>query len=214
MYRRTESSNFLWPVPGFYRVTSPFGPRMVDGEERHHNGMDIGRNIHPPQPIDGAGIVAAASGTVAAAHYSATGGHTVHIDHGGGIETRYKHNSENFVHRGDEVYRGQLIGRVGSTGRSTGPHLHFEVLYGGLHQDPELYLFNPVDYRAFVEMAAKSGTKRPMPRIPEPEPPIYPVPEAHGHEAEPPGTNGILRVLAHKVRRIGAMLFASWRAGG
>lgn len=124
---------FIWPVPGFGRVTSGFRTAERPG----HFGIDIGRELDPPRAIDGACIVAAAAGTVAAAHAGHPSmGCAVELDHGGGYATRYMHCSAVLVRPGQEVGRGEAIARVGSTGRSTAPHLHFEVLYRGAHLDP------------------------------------------------------------------------------
>jgi murein DD-endopeptidase MepM/ murein hydrolase activator NlpD len=84
----------------------------------------------------GTPVVAAEAGRVSAANYSATAGNLVHIEHAGGFQTRYFHLSRSVVGVGANVARGQLIGYVGSTGRSTGPHLHWEVRRGGVALDP------------------------------------------------------------------------------
>ena len=145
-------ANFTWPVPGFYRVTSPFGMRAVEGKTRMHNGVDIGRNLAPAQAIDGAEIVAAESGEVAAvATNSPTMGNMVTIDHGNGFRTRYMHNRTNFAAPGQLVRRGEAIALVGSTGNSTAPHLHFEIIYRGRHLDP-LKFFGRCLNGAFVPL--------------------------------------------------------------
>ena len=124
---------YIWPVPGFPRVTS--GYRTA--ERPAHNGIDIGRNLSPPAPIESAVIVAAADGHVLTAQWHhASWGHWVEIAHGDGIRTRYAHCMELLVKPGQDVRQGQAIALVGSTGRSTGPHLHFEVLYNGRQVDP------------------------------------------------------------------------------
>jgi len=124
---------FIWPVPGFGRVTSKFRT----AERPNHQGIDIGRSLSPPAPIDGAEVVAAAGGTVSAvARLHPTMGNMIEIDHGGGLSTRYMHNRENMVAKGQAVCRGDVIARVGSTGSSTAPHLHFEVRQGGEAVDP------------------------------------------------------------------------------
>ena len=126
-------ADFTWPVPGFGRVTSKFRT----AERPNHQGIDIGRNLSPAAPIDGAEVVAAAGGTVSAvAAMHPTMGNMVEIDHGGGLRTRYMHNSANLVAKGQAVRRGEAIARVGSTGSSTAPHLHFEVRAGGAAVDP------------------------------------------------------------------------------
>jgi len=113
---------FIWPVPGSYRITSKFGPRVcpVEGIDGMHNGIDIGA----PR---GAPIVAAGGGTVIEAGWKGTAGRAVIIRHAGGYETRYYHMNSIAVSRGQEVKSGEYIGNVGSTGRSTGNHLHFEI---------------------------------------------------------------------------------------
>ena len=128
---------FIWPVPNFGRVTSKYRT----AERPIHNGIDIGRNIDPPQPIDGAPAVAIASGTVAAAgtgHESM--GTWLTIDHGGGWQTRYMHNAKNIAAAGQTVERGETVALVGNTGRSTAPHLHFELIKDGSHVNPLDYL--------------------------------------------------------------------------
>ena len=125
--------SFVWPVPGFGRVTSLF--RSAD--RPNHQGIDIGRNLCPPAPIDGAYVVAAADGRVSAValdHLSM--GNMVAIDHGDGFITRYMHNRVVLVAVGQVVRQGDVIALVGSTGYSTGPHLHFEVLANGGFVDP------------------------------------------------------------------------------
>ena len=126
-----------WPVPGFYRITSNFGPRF--GGRDFHTGIDIsGSGIH------GATVVAANTGTVRFTNWSHTPGRGygifVILDHGGGVTTLYAHLSNITVSVGDVVTIGDPIGSVGSTGWSTGPHLHFEVRHGGTAVDPRPYI--------------------------------------------------------------------------
>lgn len=116
-----------WPAQG--PVTSPFGQRWG----RMHTGIDIGAGM-------GASITAAAAGTVIVAGWVEGYGNTVVIDHGGGISTLYGHQSSIHVSVGQAVSAGQEIGLVGSTGHSTGPHLHFEVRVNGTPVDPLGYL--------------------------------------------------------------------------
>ena len=123
------SGEFDWPVPGYYHVSSPFGPRWG----RMHKGIDIaGGGIH------GKSIVAAASGRVIhTVTYNNSGyGYYMIIDHGNGYSTLYGHCSAINVSTGQTVSRGQAIGRVGNTGRSTGPHLHFEIRVNGVAKNP------------------------------------------------------------------------------
>jgi murein DD-endopeptidase MepM/ murein hydrolase activator NlpD len=120
-----------WPVSG--PITSPFGMRLdpVSGlATRMHTGIDIGAPM-------GATIEAAAEGRVIIAGWDDGGyGNMVVVDHGGGVSTLYGHCSQVFVAPGQDVQRGQAIAAVGSTGHSTGPHLHFEVRIGGKPVDP------------------------------------------------------------------------------
>mgnify|MGYP000886981204 CR=1 FL=1 len=115
-----------WPLSG--KITSHYGARRGS-----HTGMDIDGKTGDP-------IRAAAAGTVTSAGRSGNYGLIVTIDHGNGLKTRYAHCSSILVKVGEEVSRGQVIARVGSTGRSTGAHLHFEVLSGGSYQNPLRYL--------------------------------------------------------------------------
>ena len=122
-----SASGFIWPASG--PVTSPFGWRWG----RMHEGIDIGAPY-------GAPIVAAAAGTVIYCGWMSGYGNLVAIDHGGGISTAYGHQSSIAVACGQHVDQGQTIGYVGSTGHSTGPHLHFEVRVNGSPVDPLGYL--------------------------------------------------------------------------
>jgi murein DD-endopeptidase MepM/ murein hydrolase activator NlpD len=128
-----------WPVPGFYRISSEYGYRF--GGSDFHTGMDIaGTN----GSIYGATVVAANTGTVKYVNWSYTPGRGYGIylilDHGGGISTLYAHLSNITVSLGDVVGKGDPIGNVGSTGWSTGPHLHFEVRVNGSHTNPKPYV--------------------------------------------------------------------------
>ncbi|MDR5659364.1 peptidoglycan DD-metalloendopeptidase family protein [Serpentinicella sp. ANB-PHB4] len=139
--RRLQSSGdyvggvMQWPAPGHTRVTSPFGNRIhpILRIPRLHTGVDIATPT-------GANIVAAAQGTVVSSHFMGGYGNTVIIDHGGGIMTLYAHNSRLLVSPGQQVSRGQSIALAGSTGDSTGPHLHFEVRENGRFVDPLPYI--------------------------------------------------------------------------
>lgn len=124
-----STRTFSWPLPVSGRVSSPFGPRW--------GGFHYGVDIAVPGGTD---ILASADGVVVAAEYKGTYGFTVRLDHGGGYETLYAHASRLMVSRGRTVRSGQLIALVGSTGRSTGPHLHFEVRVNGTPRDPLPYL--------------------------------------------------------------------------
>lgn len=125
-----------WPAPGYSLITSPFSTGRVHpvlGVTRAHTGIDIGAPMS-------AAIVAANKGTVIVAGWQDGYGNTVIIDHGGNIATLYGHTSKILVSAGQEVEAGQLIAKVGSTGLSTGPHLHFEVRVNGSPVDPLGYV--------------------------------------------------------------------------
>jgi murein DD-endopeptidase MepM/ murein hydrolase activator NlpD len=125
--RPPTTSELLWPVNGV--LTSLFGPRWG----RMHNGIDIGAPT-------GTSIKAADAGYVFFAGWMGGYGNVVLIDHGGGLTTLYAHQSQIQTSVGQNVSRGQVIGRVGSTGQSTGPHLHFEVRANGTPVNPLAYL--------------------------------------------------------------------------
>ncbi len=163
--RAVSSSGFVWPASG--RVSSGFGRDYVNlgdvseaewnrllaagwkgragdnverlyrpgstGSSRFHQGLDIAAK-------EGTEVVAAKKGTVTLATVAGAYGNAVYIDHGDGLVTRYGHLSRIQTRRGVRVDRGERIGAVGSTGRSTGPHLHFEVRVGGTPRDPKRYL--------------------------------------------------------------------------
>lgn len=125
-----------WPVPSSQRITSPFGWRICPFHGREmHPGIDIGA----PQ---GSPIVAAGPGTVIYAAYRGGYGNTIIIDHGNGVVSLYAHQMSGGlkVSSGQSVQRGQRIGTVGSTGNSTGPHLHFEVRVNGSPRNPMGYM--------------------------------------------------------------------------
>ncbi|HET9399305.1 MAG TPA: M23 family metallopeptidase [Sphingomicrobium sp.] len=124
-----QVSAFAWPVAG--RITSGFGLRVhpILRFARMHRGIDFGAGY-------GAPIVAASDGQVVGAGWSGGYGRQVRIAHGGGIVTSYSHMSRTVAEPGSFVRQGQLIGYVGSSGLSTGPHLHYEVYRGGVAVDP------------------------------------------------------------------------------
>ena len=124
-----------WPCPASSRITSQYGYRILFGVRDFHTGIDIGAGT-------GSNIVAAESGTVILAAYGWNGGYGnyIIINHGNGLTTRYAHASALYVQAGQTVTKGQVIAAVGTTGNSTGPHLHFEVRINGSHQNPLNYL--------------------------------------------------------------------------
>ncbi|MBQ4345652.1 MAG: M23 family metallopeptidase, partial [Oscillospiraceae bacterium] len=137
------NGTLAWPVPNFYWISSPFGPR----NGRNHNGIDIaGGGIH------NAPIIASASGTVTrvvtGCSHDYPGncgcgggyGNYVVINHGNGIFATYAHMSRVAIYVGTTVSAGTVIGYVGSTGRSTGYHLHYGVSVNGTWVNPQLYL--------------------------------------------------------------------------
>lgn len=136
-----SATGFIWPTRGAYRVSSHYGYRSASiSGWSYHGGIDI---VLGSGSSAGIPVVASASGTVVTAYSGWYGyGHTVVIDHGNGIKTRYAHMYPGSitVRVGQKVYQGQQIGRIGSTGNSTGPHLHFEVLVNGYKVNPYPYI--------------------------------------------------------------------------
>ena len=115
---------FMWPVGG----------RITQQPHRYHMALDIANVLGTP-------VVAADAGVVVFAGWDNTGyGYSIVVDHGNGFRTRYAHLSYYLVKAGDKVSKGAIIGKVGSTGRSTGPHLHFEIIYQGVRRNPYNYL--------------------------------------------------------------------------
>ena len=129
--QKTNSVNgVLLSTPTKGTVTSRYGARWG----RSHNGIDVGAATGTP-------IYAAASGTITNASTFGGYGQLIKINHGNGVETYYGHCSKIYVKVGQQVETGDLIGLVGSTGNSTGPHLHFEVRVNGVPQNPQNYLY-------------------------------------------------------------------------
>ncbi len=126
---------FTWPTPSCSTITSPYGMRYhpILKYNKMHTGVDIGA-------LSGANIVAADSGTVIQTGWLGGYGQVVVIDHGGGVSTLYAHMSTIIAANGAKVTKGETIGKVGSTGWSTGPHLHFEVRINGVHTNPMSYI--------------------------------------------------------------------------
>ncbi|HWB84251.1 MAG TPA: M23 family metallopeptidase [Bryobacteraceae bacterium] len=123
----------IWPVDG--RLLGPFGERTdpFSGEGEFHKGVDISAPSGTPVRVTADGIVTEAG-------MMSGYGRLVMVNHGGGIQTYYAHLSRYYVHEGEEVRRGDIIGLVGTSGRSTGPHLHYEVRLGGAPVNPYRFL--------------------------------------------------------------------------
>ena len=131
-----SSSNESWGRPcTWIRLTSPYGYRThpVTGQWKFHNGVDLANSKGTP-------IRAARSGKVTVATYGGTYGYYVTINHGDGYSSLYAHMTHYIVSKGDTVSKGQVIGYMGSTGRSTGPHLHFSIFYNGSTVNPMNYI--------------------------------------------------------------------------
>lgn len=128
---------FTWPAPSYVRISDDYGSRMhpILGVQQFHNGVDMAAPGGSP-------ILAAYDGNVVAADYSGSMGNYIMIDHGDGLYTIYMHASALYVSKGTFVTKGQSIAAVGSTGRSTGNHLHFSVRLNGSYVNPWSYLRN------------------------------------------------------------------------
>lgn len=131
----TSSDQMIWPLPGDGRIFAYFGNRVAPtaGASTYHRGLDIGGEM-------GASIVASLSGTVEIAQYSSSSGNFIIINHGNGLRTAYCHCSKLLVSVGQYVKQGEVIALVGSTGISTGPHLHFGVSIDNVYVDPLNYI--------------------------------------------------------------------------
>ena len=129
------NGTFTHPCPGYTRISSTFGYRTAPlrGASTNHKGTDFAAPTGTP-------IYAAAGRTVTSARYSGKAGNMIVINHGNGLQTYYMHCSRIFVSAGTKVSKGQNIGAVGTTGNSTGPHLHFQVMSGGRPVNPMNYL--------------------------------------------------------------------------
>ena len=130
----TGTGSMVWPCPSCHTITSYFGWRIhpITGTNKYHSGVDIGASY-------GATVIAADSGTVITAGWVSGYGNCIVISHGNGVSTLYGHLSSIAVSSGQSVSQGQTIGYVGSTGNSTGPHLHWEVTVNGERQNPLNY---------------------------------------------------------------------------
>lgn len=126
---------FAWPCPSYTRISDDYGYRIHPtlGTEQFHNGVDMAAPAGTP-------ILAAYDGDVVAAAYSSTMGNYIMIDHGSGLYTIYMHASVLYVSKGQSVTKGETIAGVGTTGRSTGNHLHFSVRLNGSYVSPWNYL--------------------------------------------------------------------------
>ena len=129
------NGTFTHPCPGYTYISSEFGWRAqpIPGASTNHKGMDFAAGTGTP-------IYAAASGTVTSASYSGNAGNLIVINHGNGLQTYYMHCNSMYVSAGQTVSKGQNIGSVGSTGNSSGPHLHFQVMLNGTPTNPRNYL--------------------------------------------------------------------------
>jgi murein DD-endopeptidase MepM/ murein hydrolase activator NlpD len=130
-----SGGQMIWPMPSSSTITCDYGWRIhpITRKRSFHTGVDIGASY-------GASIIAANKGTVIMAQYYGADGNAIIIDHGGGISTLYAHCSKFLVGVGDKVNAGETIAKVGTTGWSTGPHLHFEVRVNGETKNPLSYV--------------------------------------------------------------------------
>ncbi len=130
-----DGGQFKWPAPSYTRISDDYGYRIHPtlGVQQFHNGVDMAAPSGSP-------ILAAYDGEVVAASYTSTMGNYIMIDHGDNLYTIYMHASALYVSKGNKVARGDKIAAVGSTGRSTGPHLHFSVRLNGSYVSPWNYL--------------------------------------------------------------------------
>ena len=128
-----QSTPSIWPTRGW--VTSGFGYREspFTGLRENHEGWDIGAR-------SGSAVRATADGMITVAGRERGYGKLIEIDHGYGVVTRYGHNSKNLIKVGSKVKRGQIVALVGNTGRSTGPHLHYEILVNSVPTNPKNYI--------------------------------------------------------------------------
>lgn len=131
---KVYSGSLTWPCPSYSNISSPYGYRThpISGTRKFHKGVDIAAS-------SGNSVIAAASGTVVKSYFSSSYGNYIVVSHGGGMMTGYAHLNRRMVSAGQSVAAGQQIGTVGSTGNSTGPHLHFEVYVNGSTTNPMNY---------------------------------------------------------------------------
>lgn len=128
-YEYKDYGKFIWPVPGSKKVSSFFGKRG----RKHHDGVDI-------PAVSGTNIIASAPGKVVFSGKMRGYGNIVVIKHKNGYHTVYAHNRKHYVKKGQSVSQGEVIAQVGNTGRSSGPHLHFEIRRNNKVRNPALYL--------------------------------------------------------------------------
>ena len=130
------TGGYMWPEKASKKITSPFGKRSSPGGigSTNHKGVDIGGVGYTTQ------VLASKAGTVIVSQYSNSYGNYVVVSHGSGNTTLYAHMSSRSVSAGQYVQQGQVLGITGSTGNSTGPHLHFEITEGGVRVNPLNYL--------------------------------------------------------------------------
>ncbi len=154
---RTAHMPAIQPVPEKYLRTmaSGYGARRdpIYGTMKFHEGMDFSAPVGTP-------VYATADGTVRSSAWQSSYGNMVEIDHGFNYTTRYAHLSKLIAKPGQKVSRGDLIGLVGNTGKSTGPHLHYEVRYRGAPQNPVNYYFydlTPEQYDEIISLAENAG---------------------------------------------------------
>jgi Peptidase family M23 len=147
------------PVPSA-SLGSTFGWRVdpFTGRSALHTGLDF-----PSEP--GTAIFAAAGGVVVTQEFHPQYGNMIEIDHGNDLITRYAHSSRVYVKKGDLIKRGQKIAEVGTTGRSTGPHLHFEVLVQGVPQDPQKFLTAGASLPQMQTAQVKPPVAVPLPSV-------------------------------------------------
>jgi murein DD-endopeptidase MepM/ murein hydrolase activator NlpD len=146
-----SNKQLVWPIAGRF-VTSPFGPRMdpVHGMGvKRHRGIDVRADCGVP-------IVAVASGQVEAAEWSDVSGWVVRLRHSDGMMTRYAHLSQIHVSKGAQVRAGERLGLSGGTGRTTGPHLHFEVWERGAPRNPMAYRYQHLPSEHFTKVAVSA----------------------------------------------------------
>ena len=139
---QSAKSDFIWPIFDVQSISSTFGQRG----RRFHTGADMPATRGTP-------IVAVMDGRVLSARYEGGFGNTICIEHRDGFQTRYAHNAAHFVKPGDYVKKGQIIATVGSTGNSTGNHLHFEIRYNDIP-------LNPLDFLPYREEVMRSHMLR------------------------------------------------------